>query len=236
MLGQLNHWIVIAGTAADALLLLRILQLRLQKTYAFITLVALVTFFFDCVGLWLGLDSRENLYVVLYSRFLFLFLFPAAAYDVWEEARPQIEAARRFAAVRMVGSLALASLFGLIIASVASSDESRDTLLGTFAIIVWASAATSSLAFLWSVRRLARAQNVLLRANTLVWLSYYRLLLAGEVIWCFLLITGELMNPTALDTFQLLLNLFEIGIALWCMWRLRGLASGVPTEPENVSS
>ncbi|HLH01866.1 MAG TPA: hypothetical protein VKX25_03790 [Bryobacteraceae bacterium] len=236
MLGQLNHWILIAGTAADALLLLRILQLRLQKTYTFITLAALVTLFFDIVGLWLGLDSRENLYVILYSRFLLLFVFPAAAYDVWEEARPQIEPIRRFAGVRMIGSLAIASLFGLIIAAVTGSEEGRDTLLGTFAIIVWASAATSSLAFLWSVRRLARAQNVALPANTLVWLLYYKLLLAGEVVWCFLLITGEIINATALDSLQLVLNLYEIAVTLWCVWRLRSIASGVPTAPENVSS
>jgi hypothetical protein len=235
MLNHLNHWIEFAGTATDALLLLRILQLRLQKTYLFITLASLLTLFFDVATLWPGLNDRASLHIVLYSRFLYLFLYPAAAYDVWEEAKPQIEVPRKFAAVRMVGSLTLTSLFGLILAILAGS-EGSDIALGTFAVIVWAASATASLAFLWSVRRLASAHSIPIGGNTSVWRAYYQFLMAGEVGACFLLIVARALNQTAFGTFQFLLNAYEILIALWCVWRLRGIPSDVPSAPENANS
>jgi hypothetical protein len=234
MLTQLNHWVMIAGTAIDALLLLRILQLRLQRTYLFITLAALLTLFFDVVSLWVGPESRANVNLFIYSRFLYFFVLPAAAYDVWEEAKPQIVAVRKFATQRLIASLTLTSIFGLIIASVASSEE--ESVIGEFAVVVWAAASTASLAFLWSVHRLARAQKTVLPGNTSVWLSYYRLSLAGEVVWCFLLIAVRLFQPVVIDTLNLCLNLYEIGITLWCIWRLRAVATDVPSAPERASS
>ncbi len=236
MLTQVNHWIEAAGVAIDALLLLRILQLRLYRTYLFITLACVVSLFFDSVGLWLGTDSRESVRVFLYSRFLYAFLFPAASYDVWEEVKTQIAQIRRFATFRLVASLTLTAILGLIIAGLAGNEENgSETFVGTFAIILWAAATTASLAFLWSLHRLARAQKIALPNNTAVWLLYYQLSLAGEIIACFLIIIGAQFNGFVTNAFDISLNLYGVFITIWCIWRLRALASDVPSAPENAS-
>ncbi|MDQ2839663.1 MAG: hypothetical protein M3Y72_01210 [Acidobacteriota bacterium] len=235
MLTQVNHWIEIAGVAVDALLLLRILQLRLYRIYLFITLACVVGLFFDSVGLWLG-DSHESVRVFLYSRFLYAFIFPAASYDVWEEVKTQIARIRRLAMFRLVASLTLAAIFGLIIAGFAGNEENgSETLVDTFAVILWAAASTASLAFLWSLHRLARAQKVTLPNNTAVWLLFYQLSLAGEVADCFFIIIGAQFNTFVTDTLNISLNLYGILITLWCIWKLRALPSDVPSAPENAS-
>ncbi len=236
MLTQVNHWIEAAGVAIDALLLLRILQLRLHRTYLFITLACVVGLFFDSVGLWLGTDSRESVRVFLYSRFLYAFLFPAASYDVWEEVKTQIGRIRKFATFRLVASLTLTAILGLIIAEFASNEENgSETFVGTFAIILWAAATTASLAFLWSLHRLARAQKIALPNNTAVWLLYYQLSLAGEIIACFLIIIGAQFNGFVTNALDISLNLYGVFITIWCIWKLRALASDVPSAPENAS-
>ncbi len=236
MLTQVNHWIEVAGVVIDAVLLLRILQLRLYRTYLFITLACVVGLFFDSVGLWLGTDSRESVRVFLYSRFLYAFIFPAASYEVWEEVKNQIARIRKFAMFRLVASLALTAILGLIIAGFAGNGENgSETFVGTFAIILWAAASTASLAFLWSLHRLARAQKIALPNNTAVWLLYYQLLLAGEVIACFLIIIGAQFNGFVTNALDISLNLYGVLITIWCIWKLRALASDVPSAPENAS-
>jgi hypothetical protein len=236
MLTQVNHGIEVAAIAVDALLLLRILQLRLYRTYLFITLACVVGLFFDSVGLWLGTDSRESVRVFLYSRFLYAFIFPAASYDVWEEVKTHIARIRKLALFRLVASLTLTAILGLIIAGLSGNEENgNETFVGTFAIILWAAASTASLAFLWSLHRLTRAQKMVLPNNTAVWLLYYQLLLAGEVVACFLIIIGAQFNSFVTTAFDISLNLYGVLITLWCIWKLRALASDVPSAPENAS-
>ena len=234
MFSQLNHWIFIAVTAVDAILLLRVLQLKLHRTYLFITLACVLTLFFDGVALWLGPESNDNLQVFLYSRFLYVFILPAAVYDVWEEIKTQIAQIRRFAALRLIASLTLASIFGLIIAAVAGKEEGGDALFDTFAIILWAATSTASLAFLWSMHRVVRAQQIMTSGNTAVWLIYFQLLLAAEVLTCFLLIAGRAFSAVVIDSLEFSLNLYQICITVWCIWKLRVTASGVPSTEENA--
>ena len=70
MLDQVTHWIEIASAAVDGLLLLRVLQLKLQRIYVFITLACVLSLFFDGVSIWLGTQSREAGMAFLYSRFV----------------------------------------------------------------------------------------------------------------------------------------------------------------------
>ena len=236
MLNQVNHWLEIGGAAVDALLLLRIFHLKLYRTYLFITMACVLSLLFDGVGLWYGFESRELSRFFIYSRFLYAFVFPAAAYDVWEEIRNQVERIRRLAFFRLVSSLLLAGIFGLIIASFAASDETVDqALLSTFAIIVWAASSTASLAFLWSMQRLVRAQKLELPRNTSVWLLFFQLSLAAEVVACFLIIVGQQFNNIVRNTLDISLDVYGISIALWCMWRLRALPSDIPSAPEKAS-
>ncbi len=235
MSSVVNHWMDIGGTVIDGLLLLRILQLKLHRIYFFITLAAFLTLFFDGVMLWLGSTSREFELVFIYSRFLYAFVFPAAAYDVWEEAKSQVASIRKPAAFRLVTSLLVAAVLGLIITGFAANDEPEGAVLGTFAVILWAASTTASLAFLWSVHRLARAKKIELPSNTAVWLLFYQLSLAGEVVACLLLIVGQEFSAFVGTVLEVSLGLYGIAITLWCIWHLRPLRSDVPSAPEGAA-
>jgi hypothetical protein len=236
MLRDVNHWLQIAGTAVDALLLARILLLRLHRTYLFITLACVLAVFFDGVELWLGAESREFGRVFVYSRFLYAFVYPVAAADVWEEVKGQLSRLRRVGIIRLSSSLLLATIFGLIVSSFASSDDNGDVLVTTFAVVLWAASSAASLAFLWSMRRVTIAQKIELPHNTSVWLTFWGLSLLGEVIACFLVIIVPLFRASIMDALDLLLNCYGILIALWCVWRLRGISSSkLPTAPESAS-
>src|ERR1700761_5042874 len=89
MLDQAVHWMEIVGTGVEALLLARILFLRLHRLYAFITLYAIVNLFVDSCSIALGLESDPSARIFLYSRFLFAILYPLAAWDAFEEIRTQ---------------------------------------------------------------------------------------------------------------------------------------------------
>lgn len=226
----------IGGTVIDGLLLLRILQLKLHRIYFFISLAAFLSLFFDGVMLWLGSNSHEFARVFIYSRFLYAFVFPAAAYDVWEEAKSQVANVRRPAAFRLISSLLIASVLGLIITGFAANDEAGEgVVLGSFAVILWAASTTASLAFLWSVHRLTRAKKIELPSNTAVWLLFYQLSLAGEVVACFLMIVDQQFSPFVGTVLDVSLGVYEIAITLWCIWHLRALSSDVPSAQEGAT-
>ncbi len=236
MLDQVNYWMDIGGTVIDGLLLLRILQLKLHRVYFFITLAAFLSLFFDGVMLWLGPRSHEFVLVFIYSRFLYAFIFPAAAYDVWEEAKAQVANIRRPAAFRLVSSLLIASVLGLIVTGFAANQEAGEgVVLGTFAVILWAASTTASLAFLWSVHRLTRAKKIELPSNTAVWLLFYQLSLAGEVVACVLMIIDQEFSAFVGTVLDVSLGVYEIAITLWCIWHLRALSSDVPSAQEGAT-
>lgn len=236
MSSQVNHWIEIAGTAIDVLLLMRILQLKLHRAYVFITLSCLLTVFFDGVMLYFRVDSGEFARIFIYSRFLWAFVLPAAAYDVWEEVKGQIARVRRFAAFRLLSSLVVASILGLIITGFAGSDEDNGgALVATFAVILWAASSTASLAFLWSVNRMARSQRVQLPQNTSVWLLFFQLSLAAEVVYCFLVIINQQFTTFISALLDFSLGLYGIFITVWCISKLRPLPSQSVPAGENAS-
>ncbi len=152
MLEQTTHWLEITGTALDGLLLLRVLQLRLHKIYFFVTLACGLALFYDVVGLWLGTNSEENMRVFIYSRFLYIFIYPLIAWNVFEQMADQIGKLRKMAMGRLISGLVLTSILGLlIVGSEDSGDSSTNaTAVGTVAVILWAGASTASLAFLFT--------------------------------------------------------------------------------------
>src|SRR6478752_4573590 len=162
MLEQTTHWLEIAGTALDGLLLLRVLQLRLHRVYAFLTLACGLALFFDGIGLWLGTNSEENVLVFLYSRFLYTFIYPLVAWDVFEQMGDQIGKLRKMAMGRLISGLVLTSILGLLIVGTEDSGDSSTNaaMVGTIAVILWAGASTASLAFLFTVQRILRAQKL----------------------------------------------------------------------------
>lgn len=236
MLTEANHWIDIVGTVLDGLLLCRVLLLKLHRIYVFITLACLLSLFFDVVLLWLGPTSVESERVFLYSRFLYAVLFPAIAWDVFEEIKSQISKLRQLAIRRLISGLLLASMCGLIVSAFADTDPNGPPLrLATFAVVLWAASSTASLAFLWNVQKVLRTQKFDLPNNTFVWLTFYELTFAYEILSCFFLISAALLKPPITDGIQMLLSIYDILITGWCILKLKTLPTGVSSAPQKAS-
>jgi hypothetical protein len=237
MLSQVNHWMDFAGTAVDCLLLLRILGLRLHKTYLFITLSAVLAVFFDAVLLRLGPDSPQFSRVFIYSRFLYVFVFPAAAWDVFEEAKGPLVNLRKLGMRRLVSSLVFAGIFGFLLAALGAGDDANagDARLDILAVVCWAASSTASLSFLWAMHRSARAKNWPLPKNTLVWLYFFQLSFLSEAAGCIFDIATPLMKTALVGAAQVGFELYGIAITVWCVARLRSRTSNLPTASENAS-
>lgn len=236
ILSQVNHWLDFAATAIDLLLLLRVLTLKLHKTYFFIALACLLTVFFDGVALWLGVESQENSRVFLYSRFLYAFVYPVAAWDVFEEFTLHLAKLRRLAISRTITSLVLITLFGLALSAflASGSDADDSTFIKTLAVFVWTGSAAASLSFLWVMHKEMRAQKLSPPRNTFVWLVFYELILLGEIVNCFLLQIAGIFNRLAGEILTLTLLSYGMAVTLWCAIKLRSLRSEAPSEPASV--
>ena len=237
MLTQANHWIEIVGTAMDALLLCRVLLLRLQRVYLFITLACLLSVFFDVVSLWLRADETGALHVFLYSRFIYAVVFPLVAWDVFEEMKSQVAKLRRLAVGRLVSGLLLASVFGFLVSTMAEStqENGEPATLGVIGLILWAGSTTAALAFLLTLHRAIRVQKLERPHNTSVWLAYWELTLVGEVLECFFFLAASLLKKTGVDVVDILFNTYGIAITGWCIFKLRALPSDLTSERANAS-
>lgn len=240
MLHQASHWIDIAGVAVSALLLCRILLLRLHRVYLFITLVCVLDLLFDGALLWFGEGSPVTDRIFLYSRFIYAIVYPMVAWDVFEEFKAQVGKLRRAAIGRLISGLFFAVLFGLIMAAFIDTDgpNSDSVVVVTLALVLWAGATTASFAFLYTIYRVLRTQPMLLPNNTHVWMYYYGLSFLAEVISCFLWLGMETTSSSVLkDWLGIVFTMFGIVLTGWCIFKLRAVASSdLPSASENVRS
>ncbi len=237
MLDQTNYWMNIAGAALDALLLARVLLLKLQRVYVFITLACVLTFLFDVIDVWLWSDSETRFRVFLYSRFLFAFVFPLVGWDVFEEVKSEISKLRKIALGRLISGLFFATIFGFFIFLFAApSDENgQPGLLATLGVVAWAGSAAATLALLWTLQRAMRAQNIARPHNTAVWIIFWELALLGELVSCFCSLIVPFFKNQAADILTLILLTYGIVITAWCILKLRAAPSGVPSAPANAN-
>ena len=239
MLTQANHWLEFVGTAVDAILLGRVLLLKLYRSYVFITLGCVLAVFFDAVALWLQPDSKSSANVFIYSRLLYSFLFPLIAWDVFEEMGAQIAKLRRLAIVRLISGLLFACLFGVMVSLfVDTNDPNGDSaVVPTLGLLLWAGSSTATLAFLWTLHRQTRAQKIELPNNTYVWLLFWQLSLLAEVLTCVWFLVASLVKNHAVEAgISLLFLLYGIAITAWCVLKLRAIASSVPSAPANAGA
>jgi len=221
MLTQIIHWMQVAGTAFDVALLARVLLLRLHRTYLFITLACVVAVLFDGADLWLGFGSDASARLFFYSRFLCVIVFPLAVWDVFEEIKTRVAQIRRFAIARLISGM----LFTVLLAFVTSAFYEVDTVV-TMGLVLWAGAATASLAFLITMHRVIRAQALELPRNTSVWMRFYEFSLAGELLGCFAFVLLQLVkSETVRGSVELALTLYGMAITAWCVWKLRRIPS-----------
>jgi hypothetical protein len=242
MLIQLNHWIEYAAAAIDVVLLLRVLTLRLQRTYVFLTLACVLTVLFDVAILSLNRESPERVRVEVYANLLIAFVFPLAAWDVFEEIASALAPIRRLAILRTLTSLLMVTFFGLILASPAfhADDPTGLAFVLTLTIIVSTGSATGCLTFFWAMRRALRLQKLTTPHNTFVWMVFYALLLAGQIVtWLLWLLEDALNLPVssfATQFITLSLDTFGIVITVWCAVRLRALPKDVPSASLHEQS
>ena len=231
MLSQVTHWVEIAGTAVDGLLLIRVLMLRLQRVYVFITLACALSLLFDIVTVWLGTGSQASFRVFVYSRFLYVFVYPLTAADVFEEVKDRTSKLRRLALTKLISGLFFAALFGFVLSLFIQGEANGEPVVTTtLALVLWAGSSSATLAFLWTLHRGMKLQNIDRPNNTSVWLGFWALTLIAEVLSCFYELLVPFVKAGATDVANLLFLTYGIAITGWCIVRLRAVPSGVPSE------
>lgn len=237
MLNQTIHWMQIVGTAADALLLGRVLALKLHKVYAFIALYCVLEVLFDVAAWWLGWQSEESTRVYFYSRFLYAALFPAMAWDVFEEIKSQITKLRRIPTARLMSGLFVTAIFAcLIFATVEEKDfASSSGLIELVGVFLWAGSCSASLIFVWTLNRAIRAQKIELPNNTSVWLIYFMLTLVLAILESALILFGLKLGSVQQDILTLFFMAFDVALTAWCIIRLKALPSHGTATPEKVN-
>jgi hypothetical protein len=238
MLSQVNLWAERVGMVLDLVLMLRILTLKLRTTYLFITLFALLNVFYDGVELVVGSKTEEFRTVEIFSRFIYAVVFPLAAWEVFEEAKPFVEQIRRSAMSRMISSLLFITLWGLIIAAFTGGEDSDQShYLLRVALIIWTGSVAAALAFLWVMKRGIRAGSLELPWNTAIWLRFFWLLLVIEAVSCMVDLVWPLLQSLGTPVLnqlspiiQLTLQVCEIALTIWCVYKLRS----VPSDASNV--
>jgi hypothetical protein len=242
MLNQINHWIEYAAAGIDLVLLLRVLTLRLQRTYVFLTLACALAVIFDVASLLYAEEQFPRVWI--YSELFSALIFPLAVWDIFEEIASSVAALRRLAIMRTLASLIIISFFGLLwLTSVSQSDDPTGlSFLFALTLIVSTGSAAGCLGFLWIMHRGLTLQKILTPKNTTVWMIFYALLMVGQIASWLVLIAEETISQPARDTFSpianLVLNFFGMVITVWCAFRLRGLPKDIPspvseTEPPS---
>ena len=242
MLNQVNHWMEYASAGVDVLLFLRVLALRLQRTYIFLTLICVLAVVFDAVIISLTRGSPERERVEIYSSLLLAFVFPLAAWDVFEEVGNPLAAIRRAAILRTFTSLLMITFFAIILAIPAFSidDPTNLEFVLRLTLVVSTGSATGCLTFLWTMRRTVRLQKLALPSNTSVWMIFYALFLGAQIVTWFVSLLEVYLGQTSNSSFpqitELVFTLYGMAITVWCAVKLRALPKDLPSASLNENS
>lgn len=220
------------GTVAEGLLLIRILSLRLQRLYVWLTLYWAVNLIFDSAAWALGYESKQTGVLVLYSLFLLGLLFPLAAWDTFEEMKPVISKLRVLQGSQMVTGLCATLLIVTIFYAITTPDDQSAADLGilTLSPIVWFVSALSAVFFLASLRFLAKKQSLQLPHNTALWVGVFLVLLACELIQ----FLGVLAPKEPAQFIEAATGIISIGATLWALVRLRGIPTNPAPAPQRA--
>ncbi len=235
MLHQATYWTEITGFAVNAVLLCRVLALRLYRVYLFITLACILGLLFDGAVFWLGEKSQASTRIFIYSRFVYAFVFPMVAWDVFEEMKAQVAKLRRLAIARLISGLFFAVVFGLIMAAFADDSSGEPVLVGILALVLWVGTSTASFAFLYTMYRTLRTQPIVRPNNTNVWMYYYGLSFLAEVLFCFSwFVTDSIKSETLGDVLAMVFTIFDIALTGWCIFKLRAIPSDLPSASPST--
>jgi hypothetical protein len=231
MMKEAMHWMLLSGSVLDTVLLVRVLGLRLQRIYAFITLDCVLSVLFDWTAAYLGWDSPAALRVFVFSRFLYVVLTPLIVWDVFEEVKLETAKVRRLEAVRMIMSLVIMAVFFFVmLANVifAAPSDATAGWPGALGFLLWGAACFTGMIFIWRTRRSVLKQEGALPRNTTVWSIYYMLTLASSVVDVGIAFSGSKAYE---DAFNIIVSVWLIGCTIFCVLRLRG--APIPIENEG---
>jgi drug/metabolite transporter (DMT)-like permease len=236
MLKQAVDWAQMVVTVVEALLLVRVIALKLHRTYAFITLYCAVNVFFDGAAWYLGLQSQESERIFIYSLFFFTVLYPLVVWDVFEESKAQVGKLRRLQIVRLVSGMFLTGICALLLGlNLDTTDaKGKSTLAAFLGIFLLTGSASASAAFIWVVRRFVRSQKVAIAHNTIIWMIFFFVIFALAILDCMATIARSYIPDLAGDIVWLVLLLLNLIVLAWCILRLKAIASDVPSTRENA--
>jgi hypothetical protein len=231
MMKEAMHWMLLSGSVLDTVLLLRVLGLRLQRIYAFITLDCVLSVLFDWVSAYLGWDSAEATRVFALTRFLYAVLTPLIAWDVFEEVKREVSKIKRLEAMRMALSLIVIGGFSFVLLAPVILGDSSDATAEwptALALYLWGGACLTSTIFIWRTWRAVRKQETAIPRNTKVWSFYYMLTLASSVVDVGIAFSGWKLNQ---DILNVVLTAWLMGCTVFCLVSLR--AAPVEMASEN---
>lgn len=231
-----------AGTVLEALLLIRILSLKLQRVYLWITLYWAASLIFDTSQLAMGLQSKQAGYVWLYSSFLFAVIYPLTGWDVFEEMKASIGKLRLLHGSRMITVLFSTVLIMAILAAFLSpsdADAADDAGVADFGPLVAFIAAAACTFFLLSLRKLMSKQALATPRNTRVWLNVFLILmgcdaLEGLVQNFVLPFVAKSVAQDTLDGINLVFALIASVATLWALIRVRAISSDASAAPQQA--
>ncbi len=227
----------IVGTIGDALLLCRVLVLKLHRVYTFITLYCVLELLFDVAAWWLGWDSQASMRLYFYSRFLYAALFPAIAWDVFEEIKAQIAKIRRLPTARLISGLFVTGFFAcLMSATLQDKDVNGGSgMIALIGVFLWAGSCSASLVFAWTLFRATRVQKIPLPNNTSVWLIFFVLTLLRAILESAVILFGFNLTAAQENIVALVFISFDLALIAWCILRLKAVPVQDTAAPENVS-
>jgi hypothetical protein len=239
MLNQILYWMLIAGTAADVVLLLRLVTLKLHRVYVFIALDCSLGVLFDAVSLWYGWDSPAAVAVFQYSRLLYAAVIPMIAWDVFEELVKRQPSARQIAATHLRANLLSGIVFAvfLLLVTAGFGETDGEGFLAFIGMALWAFAAVLSLNFIWRTVASLRAKNIELPRNTQVWSVFYKLNFGWTAVLVAMLFFGFPSTDSQSDVVTIVSVVFDIVITTWCILRLQrsvGARHAAPAESSDL--
>ena len=236
MLLQIIHWTNMAGTVLEGLLLLRVLTLRLQRMYAFVTLYWASSLIFDGAAWAFGWESAATSRLTAYTLFVSALIFPLVAWDVFEEMKPAITQLRLQQASRLVSGMFLTLLLTAIWFALSGDEAEKDPdgLLTSCGVLLWFGAACVSSMFVWSLRHLARKQQLVVPRNTSVWTTVFLLLMWAVIADALAAMTAVYAGQNAVQVITLAIDIVQSAAMAWALLRVRAIPSQTSPEPQEA--
>ena len=100
---------------------------------------------------------------------------------------------------------------------------------------LWLGSASASLLFTWNVRRAVRKQQLAMPHNTNVWAIFFLFTFGRAILDCGMLFAQPLFAPGIFDGMEMAFSSFDLGLAVWCLLKLKALPSDAASIPEKAA-